>query len=354
MPSHESEILPHFALMTPSSPRAGLVALSESRELASAVAGEAGLSLIPIEERPFEGGEFKLRPLESVRGRQVFVLQTLAGTDATAASSRLIRLLFLLFGLRDAGAESRVVVVPYFPFARKDRRTQVRDPVTSRYVAELLEAAHSDCIVGLDAHNPAAFDNAFRIPTVHLTALPLMADHYARVGIGADEGVTVVSPDVGGIKRAQIFRELLAARTGHEVDLAFIEKRRAKGSVSGGSLAGDVSGRHVIVLDDLCATGGTLIRAAETCRRAGAVSIHAAVTHAPLTAGLEKLIAAEQICSITATDSVGTGLRNAPPAGSAKLVPLSVAPLIGQTLRRMASGKPVAPLLERWPVSPDE
>jgi ribose-phosphate pyrophosphokinase len=334
-------------------PRPALVALSESRDLAAAVAREAALPLIPIEERPFEGGEFKLRPLESVRGRQVFVLQTLAGTDAASASFRLVRLLFLLLGLRDAGADSRVAVAPYFSFARKDRRTQIRDPVTSRYVAELLEAAHADGIISLDVHNPAAFDNACRVPTVHLTALPLLVNHFAPLGIGASAGLAVVSPDVGGIKRAQIFRELLAARAGREIDLAFIEKRRAKGSVSGGSLAGDVSGRTVIVLDDLCATGGTLIRAAETCRRAGATTIHVAVTHTPLAAGLEALIAAEPITGVTTTDSVGIAFPRTRAPSSGKLVILSVAPLIGQVLGRMTAGKPVAPLLESWPVPPD-
>ncbi|MGA7540841.1 MAG: ribose-phosphate diphosphokinase [Steroidobacteraceae bacterium] len=341
--------------MIPTSKVPALIALSESRDLAAAVAREAALPLIPIEERSFEGGEFKLRPLESVRGRRLFVLQALAGTDDASASFRFVRLLFLLLGLRDAGAASRVAVVPYFPFARKDRRTQIRDPVTSRYVAELLEAAHADGIIGLDVHNPAAFDNACRVPTIHLTALPLLAHQFARLGIVASAALAVVSPDVGGIKRAQIFRELMAARTGREIDLAFIEKRRAKGSVSGGSLAGQVSGRAVIVLDDLCATGGTLIHAAETCRRAGAAAVHVAVTHTPLAAGLEALIAAEPITSITVSDSVGIAfpaLRSH--CNSGRLIILSVAPLIGQALARIARGKPVAPLLETWPVSPEE
>jgi ribose-phosphate pyrophosphokinase len=340
--------------MLPTSQRPALVALSESRDLAAAVALEADLPVVPIEERSFEGGEFKLRPLESVRGRQVFALQALAGTDDAPAASRFLRLLFLLLGLRDAGADSRVAVLPYFPFARKDRRTQIRDPVTSRYVAELLEAARADCLISLDVHNPAAFDNAFRVPTIHLTALPLMADYFARVGIVADAGLTVVSPDVGGIKRAQIFRELVAGRTGREIDLAFIEKRRAKGDVSGGRLAGEVAGRTVIILDDLCATGGTLIRAAETCRRAGAAASHVAVTHTPLAAGLAALTAAEPITSITVTDSVGIAFPpTRSPSASGKLVTLSVAPLLGQALGRMVTGKPVAPLLENWPVSPD-
>ena len=327
---------------------AAIAALTESLPLASAVAREAGLSLLPVEERRFPGGEFKLRPLESVRGRVVFVVQSLAGTDTAPVCERLVRLLFLLQGLHDGGARS-VALVPYLAFARKDRRTQLRDPVTSRYVAELLEATHLECVVGLDVHNPAAFDNAFRIPTVHLTALPTMAAHFA--GTVCDTALAVVSPDIGGIKRAQIFHEQLAAEVGGEVELAFVCKRRARDVVSGGRLSGEVGGRTAIVLDDLCATGGTLIRAAQACRRAGAESVEVAVTHTPMPQGLDALLASEAISRIVVTDSVGI---EAPALAAArgKLLTLPVAPLLGDAVRRMMTGAPVAPLLAHWPVRP--
>ena len=348
--------------MTTEPQGACLTSLSESRSFASAVARYAKVPLIPIEERRFEGGEFKLRPLESVRGRTVFVLQSLAGTDEMPVCERLVRLLFLLQGLRDVGAAATVAVLPYLAFARKDRRTQPRDPVTSRYAAELLEASGVAQVVALDVHNPAAFDNGFRIPTVHLTALPTMVDHYARVtaegthtsqvAVPRSTGVTVVSPDVGGIKRAQLFREQLAARTGLAVDLAFIEKRRAKGIVTTGVLAGQVAGRMAIVLDDLCATGGTLIRAAEACRAAGATTVHAAVTHTPLARGLDALLAADQISRIVASDSVGIAVSATRSRGpvSDKLVTLSTAPLFGEAVRRMVAGEPLSPLLDQWPL----
>lgn len=327
-----------------------VIGLSENHALASAIATEAGVPLLPIEERAFDGGEFKLRPLESVRGRRLFVVQSLAATEAAPAPLRLVRLLFLLQGLRDAGADARVALVPYFAFARKDRRTQIRDPVTARYVAELIEAAGTSCLVGLDVHNPAAFDNAFRIPTVHLSALPMFADHFLR-RLGGSAELTVISPDVGGIKRAQLFRELLAERSGREIGLAFVEKRRARGVVSGGTLAGQIAGRAAIVLDDLCATGGTLIRAAATCRDGGATAVHVAVTHTPLIPGVAALIAAEAIASITVTDSVGIALAAALSGIPAdRLITLSTAPLFGETVRRMVTGSPLAPLLERWPL----
>jgi ribose-phosphate pyrophosphokinase len=340
--------------MTPPSLAPRFLALSESRELAARVAEEAGLPLAALEERSFDGGEFKLRPLESVRGRIALVFQSLAGSSAASVSDRFVRLLFLLNGLRDAGAERRIALIPYLAYARKDRRTQIRDPVNTRYVAQLLEASGADRLIALDVHNPAALDNAFRIPVDHLSALPMFAEYFARRFAHAP--LAVASPDVGGIKRVQVFRELLEARLGREVELAFIEKRRAAGVVSGGTLVGLPPGQPtVIVLDDLCATGGTLIRAAQICRGAGAAAVHVAVTHLPLDAGVRTLLASEVIAGIVATDSVGIAFQHQTlsPAHD-KLVTLSVGPLFGQAVQRLLAGKPLAPLLRQWPVPADD
>jgi len=324
------------------------LALSESGSLGAAVCHEAGLSVTPLEERSFAGGEFKLRPLHSVRGRCAFVFQTLTSTSSAPVADRLVRLLFLLNGLRDAGATRCIAVIPYLAYARKERRTQLRDPVHTRYIAQLLESSGADQVICLDVHNPAALDNAFRVPFDHLTALPMIADHFAR-HLPA-ERLAVASPDVGGIKRAQIFRELLAARVQCAVQLIFAEKRRASGIVSSGGLVGDPAGMHVIIIDDLCATGGTVLSAAGMCRSAGALAVHVGVSHAPLAAGLDNLLAAESISQVVTTDSVGGAHQPVAGAGY-KLVTLPIAPLIGQALRRILDGKPLAPLLTCWPVS---
>lgn len=319
--------------------------------MAAAIAASAGVPLGTIEERRFEGGEFKLRPLESMRGRITLVVQPLSATSEYPTAERLVRLLFLLHGLKDAGATERIALVPYLAYARKERRTQARDPVNSRYVAQLLEGSGVDRLIALDVHNPAALDNSFRIPVDHLTALPMFVDHFARSLAAAE--LAVVSPDVGGIKRAQLFRELLQRRVQRDVELAFIEKRRARDVVSSGRLVGDAAGRSVIVIDDLCASGGTLIRAAAICRGAGAGAVHAAVTHTPLPGGLRTLLEAESLASVVATDSVGFA-PSLTPTAPGKLTVLSVAPLFGLAIRRMLARRPLAPLLDRWPVGEEE
>lgn len=316
--------------------------LSESQAFGADVASRAGIEVLPLEERPFEEGEFKLRPLDTVRGRTVFVAQSLAGSADAPVAQRLVRLLFLLLGLRDASAARVIALVPYLSFARKDRRTQPRDPVNTRYVAQLLEATGVSGLVCLDVHNPAALDNAFRIPVDHLTALPMFV-RYIADQLPRGE-LAVASPDVGGVKRAQIFRELLARQLERDVDLVFVEKRRAQGVVSGGTVVGAVAGRTVIVLDDLCASGQTLIRAATSLRAAGAAAVHVAFTHAPLARGLAALSGCEEIASVITTDSVGQAVER-----SARLTELHVAPLFAEAVSRMIAGAPLAPLLHRWP-----
>src|SRR5512140_3336937 len=134
-----------------------LLAPGESRALGRATSDHARIELAALEEREYEGGEFKLRPLQSVRDRTVFVVQSLAETQGAPIAQRLIRLLFLLQGLKDAGAARTIAVIPYLAYARKDRRTKPRDPVYTRYVATLFEAVGADCVVTLDVHNLAAY-----------------------------------------------------------------------------------------------------------------------------------------------------------------------------------------------------
>ena len=254
-----------------------LFVVGASREYGARVAQHLDLVLGEHEERDFEDGEHKIRPLVEVRRQDVFVIHSLYGDAEQSPNDKLCRLLFFIGALKDAGAERVTAVVPYLCYARKDRRTQPRDPITTKYVARLFEACGADGIITFDVHNLAAFENAFRCSATNLEAIPLFVEHFA--GLLRGEQVAVVSPDIGGAKRAEQFRRVLAAELHEEPTAAFVEKRRSGGVVSGEMLVGDVRDRAVVIFDDLISTGGTLQRAARRCREAGAMQIFAAATH---------------------------------------------------------------------------
>jgi ribose-phosphate pyrophosphokinase len=324
-----------------------IFALQATAAFGTRVAAAAGTRLSPLEEREFEGGEHRTRPLVSVRGRQVFVVQSLSGDEAGSANDRLCRMLFLSAGLKDNGAARVTACLPYLAYARKDRRTKERDPVTLRYVAQVIEAVGTDHVLALDAHNLAAFENAFRCPVDHLEAGPLIADYLAATA--GEAPVTIVSPDIGGAKRAQRLQELLAARKGQDVGLAVIDKRRSSGVVSGGDLVvGPVEGRHAVLVDDLISAGTTLMRAAQACRRAGARRVDAFATHGVFLPEARQLLGAEGPDHLVVTDSIlPTRIVGEP--GTNRLEVLAASALFGEAIRRIVAGESVVALRELEP-----
>jgi ribose-phosphate pyrophosphokinase len=321
-----------------------------SAEFGRRVAAAAGTALSPMEEREFEGGEHKTRPLVSVRGAHVYVVQSLSGDATASANDRLCRMLFFIAGVKDCGAARVTACVPFLAYGRKDRRTKERDPVTLRYVAQLFEAVGTDHLIALDAHNLAAFENAFRCPVDHLEAAPLMADELAaRVGAAP---VSIVSPDIGGAKRAQRLQELLAARLGREVGFAIIDKRRSGGVVSGGDLVvGPVEGRHAVLVDDLIAAGTTLMRAVQSCRKAGATQVDAYATHGVLLPEARQLLGPGGPDRLVVTDSI-LPTRLADAGQSGRLVVLQSSALFGEAIRRIGCGESVVALREMQPPKP--
>jgi ribose-phosphate pyrophosphokinase len=310
-----------------------IFALDASREFGTAVARALGVEPARHEERAFEDGEHKLRPLESVRGRDAYLVQALYGGPELSPGEKLCRLLFLAAAVRDHGARRVTAVIPYLAYARKDRRTQPRDPVTSRYVAQLVEAVGIDRVVAIDVHNPAAFENAFRIPTVHLEARPLLVRHLSARLRG--EAVAVVSPDAGGAKRATLLRDTLAAALGTELPLAFLEKQRSGGVIRGGeTVAGEVAGRVAVIVDDLVSSGSTLARAAAACRARGATRVVAAVTHGLFTGDADAVLGTAGLDTLLVTDTVPPfRLRRETVAVGLTLV--EAAPLVALAIRRL-------------------
>jgi len=311
-----------------------LFALNASRDFGQRVAGELGMPLARHEEREFEDGEHKARPLESVRGRDVYVVHTLYADERNSVNDKLVRLLFFVGALRDASADRITAVVPYLCYARKDRRSKPRDPVSTRYVASLLEAVGADRVVTLDVHNLAAYQNAFRIRAEHLEARNLFADSFGPM-VGAGD-VAVVSPDIGGVKRAEAFREALERRLGRPLGRAFMEKSRSEGVVSGDTLVGDVSGRTVIIIDDLISSGTTLARAVAACRAQGARRIFAAASHGLFTVKAGELLGNPVLEQLVVTDTVPPFRLGA--AAREKLRIVSVAPLFAEAIRRIHAG----------------
>ena len=181
-----------------------LFALNTSRDFGEKVSAHLSLPLRAHEERDFEDGEHKARPLVNVRGQDVFVIQSLYSDPHHSVNDKLCRLLFFLGALRDASAARVTAIVPYLCYARKDRQSKPRDPVTTRYIATLFDAMGVDRVVTLDVHNLAAFQNASRSRAEHLEAKKLFVEFFAPL-VSQDE-VVVVSPDVGGVKRAEDFR----------------------------------------------------------------------------------------------------------------------------------------------------
>ena len=279
-----------------------LFAVEGTRDYGSRVAQHLERVLDEHEERAFEDGEHKIRPLVNVRRHDVFVIHSLYADTEQSPNDKLCRLLFFIGALKDARAERVTAVVPYLCYARKDRRTQPRDPITTKYVAQMFEASGADAVLTLDVHNVAAFENAYRCPVSNLEATPLFVDHFAR--LLRHERVAVVSPDIGGAKRVEQFRRALAAEMDEEPTAAFVEKRRSGGVVTGELLVGEVQGRAVIILDDLISSGTTLQRAARSCRQAGAARIFAAATHGLFMGQAPVVLADPLFESVAVTDTV--------------------------------------------------
>lgn len=307
------------------------------------VAGHLEIALSDHEEREFEDSEYKIRPLVSVRDDDVFVIQSLHGDDKLSADEKLCRLLFFIGALKDASAGRVTAVVPYLCFARKDRKTKPRDPVTTRYLAALFEAVGTDRVVSLDVHNLAAFQNAFRCRTEHLEATGLFARHFAtRI---QNPEVVVVSPDAGGVKRADRFRDVLSRVMDRPIGTAFMEKTRSLGKVRGEALVGDVAGKAAIIIDDLISAGTTMARTAGACRAEGATDVFAAASHGLFVGDANRLLAGPDIDELVVTDTIPP-FRLSPDLREGKLVEIEASQLFAEAIKRIHTGGSIVELLE--------
>jgi ribose-phosphate pyrophosphokinase len=317
-----------------------LFVLNASRQFGEQVARWRGIPARAHDEREFGDGEHKARSLESVRGNDVYVVQSLHGDATGSVNDKLCRLLFFIGALGDAAAARVTAVVPYMAFARKDSKTNPRDPLTLRYVASMFEAVGTDAVLTLDVHNLSAFQNAFRCVTDHLDACHLFAKHFVPLVQGSE--VVAVSPDAGGIKRANHFRKCLEAGLGRPVAIAMCEKYRRADQLSGELLAGDVAGKTVILFDDMVSSGQTMARAAQACRQHGATRVFAAASHGLFGAGAAQMLDGAGIDALVVTDSVAPFRQDY--GLPAHLTAVSGSALFAEAIRRMHDGGSVSEL----------
>jgi ribose-phosphate pyrophosphokinase len=320
-----------------------LFALNASHEFGLKIAAALKVELAAHEEREFEDGEHKVRPLVSVRGQDVYIIQSLHSGPDASVNDKLCRLLFFIGALKENGAEHVTAVIPYLAYARKDRQTKPRDPVTTRYLAVLLEAAGADRVMTLEVHNIVAYQNAFRCQSIHLDPRRLFARE--ALGLIGNSPVVVASPDPGGVKRAQLFRETLELTLERSVGSAFLEKRRSAGVVTGDILAGDVEGATVLVIDDLISTGGTLARAAKACRDHGAAKVYAFAAHGLFVGNASEVLRRSDLAMTFVTDTVPP-FRLAPDLLDRQVRVVPAAPLFAEAIRRCHGGGSITELLE--------
>lgn len=316
-----------------------LFSLDAGDGLAPALAAALGVALSPLEDRAFEDGEHKLRPLVDPRGADVYVLHSLHGGPRHSPHDKLCRLLMFIATLYDHDAARVSAVVPYLAYARKDRRTKPFDPLNLRYVAQLFGAVGTARLITLEVHNVAAFQNAFRCPTLHLEAH--RAFDALVAGRAGAHPLAVASPDPGGVKRAQLWREALEERLARPVGFAMVDKRRSAGVVSSFSLvAGEVRGAVVLLIDDLIASGGTMRRAAIALHETGATKVIACAAHGLFTGAAAEELADAAIDEIVITDSVPAFRLGADSPLRAKLCVVPAAPLFAQAIQACLATPP--------------
>ena len=285
--------------------------------LAVEICAELGCDLGAVTVKPFSDGEIYLQIQENVRGADVFVVQP----TCTPVDRHLMELLLMMDALKRASAERITAVLPYYGYARQDRKDKPRMPISARLVASLLERAGANRILALDLH-AAQIQGFFDVPVDHLFAAPVMIDHFHAM---RGESLTVVSPDAGGVERARAFAKRL------DSPLAIIDKRRTEVNVAEVMhIIGDVDGQHCLIVDDLIDTAGTLVKAAEALAAKGAKSVRACATHAVLSGQAVERLTSSNLEEIVVSNSIP--LREDALA-CGKIRVLSVASLLGRAIQ---------------------
>ncbi|MBZ6527124.1 ribose-phosphate diphosphokinase [Aerococcaceae bacterium DSM 111021] len=306
-------------------------ALSSNRPLAEKIASEVGVELGDINISQFADGEIKVNIDESIRGDHVYLIQS----TSYPVNDHLMELLITIDALRRASAKTINVVMPYYGYARQDRKAQPREPITAKLVANMLENAGVDRLVTLDLH-AAQIQGFFDIPMDHLLGAPLLANYFIDNQLEGDD-VVVVSPDHGGVTRARKLAEFLKS------PIAIIDKRRPKANVAEiMNIVGEVKGKTCVIIDDMIDTAGTITLAADALIEKGAKDIYVCCTHPVLSGPAIERLEKSPIKKVIITDTIS--LPDTKQLD--KLETVTVSQLVGEAIKRIHENRSVSPLFE--------
>lgn len=302
-------------------------------KVAAEIAACLGLPLGKSEVKTFSDGEIGVSIQESVRGSDVFVVQS----TCTPVNDNLMELLIMIDAFKRASAGRVTAVIPYFGYARQDRKAKARDPISAKLVADLITAAGADRVLTMDLH-AAQIQGFFDIPVDHLLGVPIMIPHFIEKIGDEQSSYTIVSPDLGSVTRARKFAERC------DVPLAIIDKRRPKANVSEVmNIIGDVRGKKVMLVDDLIDTAGTLVHAAEALvEKGGATEIHACASHGVLSGPAIERIQNSPIKTLTLLDTIALPQEKM----IDKIHVLQVAPVFTEAIARIYEEISVSPLFD--------
>ncbi len=308
-----------------------LLACNSNRTLAQEIANYLGLKLVDAEVKKFADKEVFVEIKENVRGEDIFVLQS----TCFPANDNIMELLIVIDALRRASARRITAVIPYFGYARQDRKAAPRTPISAKVVANIITTAGADRVLTVDLH-AGQIQGFFDIPVDNLYAAPVFVRHIKE---NFDlENLVVVSPDVGGVARARA----IASKIGSE--LAIVDKRRPKAGVSEVmNIIGDVEGKHCIIVDDMVDSGGTLCNAAAAIIDKGALSVSAYITHGILSGKAGEKIAASKLKNLVITNSIEPSEIT---LSTKNIKIINIADLIGEAVRNISQEKSVSTLFE--------
>lgn len=307
-----------------------LFALNSNKPLAENIAKRMGLKLSTSSVVRFSDGEIQVDIDDSVRGKDVFLIQS----TSAPVNDNLMELLIMIDAVRRASAASVNIVLPYYGYARQDRKTRAREPITAKLVADMIQAAGADRVLSLDLHAPQ-IQGFFDIPVDNLMGAPLLADYFLSNHL--EEDAVVVSPDHGGVTRARKLAEFLGT------SIAIVDKRRPKANVAEVmNIIGDVKGKRAILIDDMIDTAGTITLAAQALKDAGATEVYACATHAVLSGPAVDRLNNSVIKSLVLTDSIQQPAEK----NLDKMILVSVGPLMGDAIKLIMEHKPMSPLFD--------